>query len=72
MNTIDNALMGFDEEEEEELASIANQARMSLHLQQAKKYSLGMKMPPQARYKQIQLVIINPSQMTNSYSMMNL
>lgn len=43
MNTIDNALMGFDEEEEEELASIANQARMSLHLQQAKKYSLGDK-----------------------------
>ena len=40
MNTIDNALMGLDEEEEEELASIANQARKSLHLQQAKKYSL--------------------------------
>ena len=40
MNTIDHALMGFDDEEEEEIASIANQARKSLHLQQAKKYSV--------------------------------
>ncbi|KAI5966100.1 DNF3 [Candida margitis] len=40
MNTIDNALMGFEEEEEAELASIANQARRSLHHQQAQKYSM--------------------------------
>ncbi|RCK59425.1 putative phospholipid-transporting ATPase DNF3 [Candida viswanathii] len=37
MNTIDNALMGT---EEEEIADIALKARKSLHLQQSKKYNL--------------------------------
>ncbi|CAK9441329.1 uncharacterized protein LODBEIA_P51980 [Lodderomyces beijingensis] len=36
MNTIDNALMGL---EEEEIESIANKARQSLHLQQARRYT---------------------------------
>lgn len=37
MNTIDNALMGT---EEEEIADIALKARKSLHIQQSKKYNL--------------------------------
>ncbi|KAK6463093.1 putative phospholipid-transporting ATPase [Scheffersomyces coipomensis] len=39
VNSIDNALMG---REEEELADIALKARKSLHIQQAKKYSLDL------------------------------
>ncbi|KAG7666041.1 uncharacterized protein J8A68_000471 [[Candida] subhashii] len=39
MSSIDNALMGT---EEEEIADIANRARKSLHLQQSKKYSLDV------------------------------